>query len=551
MKLPDTKHIIKLLIVISLLFYILFIFDARQKELDLGGLGLISSLPITYFFAAILVTISFLVTLHYDGKNKIFLYFELLLYICILYLPPILLEGTPRFNSVFMIGGEIDYIIRNSFLNPLLIRYHNWPGADIFGSIVIYFTGAKITSIFLYTPLITQIIYLPILLAIFNEILDTDKKIFMSLWLFYTMNWLNQDYFAPQNMAFLFYLLILFILIKYVLQSDKKQFGQRVCVVLLIISLVVSHILTTFTLMLNIIVIYIFSKYKQKINMNIFPLLLTVFIAWQFYGARFILPKLISKIKDALYIELTVHSTSNLITRGSLEHNLVTNIRMDYAILFVVIAFTGFFYSYIIRKHKTDISKTMLLFGLSTIPLLSIGGYGGEIIIRILLFSLIPLIFFGVQNMDNKHLSLFLMVFLVISPVFHIIGHYGNETVDYTAPGDIKGTEFLISHASPRSDIISLKDRISEFKNYEDFFHYFEYNDVNRKIKKYRGETLQRYLMITRRSYEYHNFLAKDTRFEDLLVNISKPGNYIKIYSNNNFNLFKYNNQTSDFEYIG
>jgi len=493
------------LTLISLLLFSYSMFKSIQNELHFGNLGLFSFLPLTYFFSIVTLTISFLISLYLHPKTKFLLMLQCFGLISFLFLMPLIVEGTVRFNSSFVIGGEIDYLLRNSFLNSEIVRYNNWPGADIFGASFVLITNININKLLLFTPYVSQIICFLIIFSFFNIIFNGGRKLWLSCWIFFIGNWLNQDYYSPQNMAFLLYLVFLLLMFKLIIKNINHV-SNKLSIFIVFLSIVTTHALTPFIAILHMLSVQIIEK-THKINKNNFLLLLffmfIIYSAWQILGAHSMFSKVLTELQYS-DLKFTSGAAINRISTGSASHLFIALFRTYFGLSFYLLAFIGIISS--IKQVKDAIPSIMILFVITTSGLLVAGGYGGEIVIRILLFGLIPLSYFISQNLEKKHTTLILIIFLIVSPFLHIIGHYGSETIDYTAPDDLKGANFFFTHTTLNdssircySDSLSSSAYIEKFKSYDSLSYPLEHN----------SQTQNNYIWLTRRSDEAATFIGR------------------------------------------
>ena len=60
-----------------------------------------------------------------------------------------------------------------------------------------------------WSPLVFNLLYLPPLLVIFRWATDDARVWWLGLWVFFSANWVGQDYFSPQAVAFALWLAML------------------------------------------------------------------------------------------------------------------------------------------------------------------------------------------------------------------------------------------------------------------------------------------------------------------------------------------------------
>jgi hypothetical protein len=424
---------------------------------------------------------------------------------------PAIIEGTPRFNSCYAVGGEIEYIVRNNAINPFLIRYHNWPTSHILGTILVLFLGIDVFDLLIITPFASQIIYLISIYCIFNLLLDSKNK-WLACFLFFIMNWVNQDYFSPQNYAYYLYLIYMYLIIKYVsnlnsTRDAKNSIQYKVMMIILFLSLAMAHVLTTFLVITSLILLLMMSIFfKEEKTTSFFrtlPLLaLIIFTSWLLYGADLMFTRIVNLLIDSYGLENTRQATLNLATKGSISHNLIVNIRIITTLLFILSGAYNFTYLHIIKKDFSAKNYVTFVMTLTGFAALFAGRYGGEIVIRILFFMLVPMIYYALQNIKRTKISkILLFLLLILSPLLHMTCHFGNETIDYISPNELSGMEFFFKHALKNSTIISPQNNLCDVKYYEYFKHYY--------IPEMKYANPPCYVWITRRGEQKYVYMEE------------------------------------------
>jgi hypothetical protein len=452
-------------------------------------------------------------------------------------------------------GGEVDYIVRNGYLAPDLLRYCNWPAIDILGAFIVNLTGLDIISLLSYTPLASQIIYMLVAFCIFNRIFANKKKVWVSTWIFIMANWLNQDYFSAQNGAFIIYITILFCLLLLLITQHKNKSFLKLTISVLMCSLVTYHILTPFVLLLNLFALYIISKFiKVALNSNssilafiskfveltpnfnsLIIVLIVLYVSWQVYGADYMMPTIIRNLQNSLQSQDVATSSASLMSAGSIDHIKVAYFRLFCAVLLYLMSAFGAFHLFIVKGKESSVSVMLLILMISCLGMFASGGYGGEILIRVLLFSLLPISYFISQNIDSKYLIVFLIIFLIAFPVFHITSRYGNEQVDYTSPADIDGSNFFFKYVPQHSGILSPGNELFGSKLIE-MYTRFPYKGNN--SFSYSELTSNLYFCISNKEEQYERFFMSDLDKQNYEGFKSSLDRYNKIYTSRPFCLY-------------
>jgi len=188
-----------------------------------------------------------------------------------------------------------------------------------------------------------------------------------------------------------------------------------------------------------------------------------------------------------------------------------------------------------VKGKRSPVSIMLLILMISSLGMFASGGYGGEIMIRVLLFNLISISYFISQNIESKYLIVFLIIFFLVFPIFHVMSRYGNEEIDYTSPVDIDGTNFFFNHVPQNSAILSPGNEIFRSKLIEKYnsFPYkgndsFDYSGLNSNL----------YFCISNNDEQYENFLMSDLERKDYKIFKFGLNKYNKIYSSRPFSLY-------------
>ena len=85
----------------------------------------------------------------------------------------------------------------------------SWPGTFSLGAVLAGFTGVNTVDFLRWAPLVFELLYLPPLLVIARCSGVGVRAGWLGVALFYATNWIDQDYFSPQALNYLLYLVVL------------------------------------------------------------------------------------------------------------------------------------------------------------------------------------------------------------------------------------------------------------------------------------------------------------------------------------------------------
>lgn len=534
---------------------ILSIINLNSTPWTLGSFGLVSILPFAFFVGLTLFCICYLLLLFYSRSIPVLLVSTVMVVI-ILFGTPAFIEGAPRFGYVYRMGGVLDYVLRTGHTNSnwnsvgLLSMYQNWPALFDLGATIGQIAKINIVNILLYTPVISQLLYIIPLYLIFSTLFKDIKKTFIACFIFFLMNWVNQDYFSSQNIG-LFFCLLLFGILLTSMRYEDRTIERKFMIILVFTSLVTSHALSSIVAYLSIIIFIITitimnKKYNTADYVNIVLVLaFTVIIAcWSFYGAQTTMlfegfSRLIQTNPVNIILHLEQAQQLGSSTTPDLATILIMYLKMmgAFALFFIgILGFLVYFSSIGLNARRMShesifcISILFVNAALYVTPL-----YSSEAIIRVFLFSIISMTFFALQLLDTKRLWALLLIFIVLSVPAYLLLHYGKEEVDYYAPSSINGMDFVSYRVPIDANLMGL-NTIDSLKNYEQFNHIEisftkDENDMY-DFEHYYAASTQVFIVMSDAIKNYGERSLSDA-YEAELSNVSE-----KIYSNGDFKIY-------------
>ena len=183
---------------------------------DIGTLGLIEALPLGYFACLTVLSLTFLweLLLRPARERAVVLAAQVAGLVVLLHGAPALLEREPRFPTAWLHVGFVSQILDHHVAPGDVDARFNWPG--FFGAAAAV-TGAggldNALPFLRWAPVVMVLLYLLPLYVIGDHLTGSSIVTWLGLWLFVLVNWVGQDYFAPQSLAFLLYLTAIAILV--------------------------------------------------------------------------------------------------------------------------------------------------------------------------------------------------------------------------------------------------------------------------------------------------------------------------------------------------
>jgi len=495
MKMPKPMEAASVLLPLCALF--LWAISLQYVNIrDTTDLGLVSVLPASIIIALVILTISFCLTLQQPELRVPIILLHLFLLIFMLYGITTLVEEAPRFAVVYRHAGYTEYIMRTGSVDPGLDAYFNWPGFFVLSAFVTQIIGYHdILPLAAWAPVFFNLIYLGPLYMIYTSATTDKRLVWLGPWFFYLANWIGQDYFSPQGFNFFLYLVIIATLLKWFKVTNGAQqripgrlwqrLGrflplmqklymwltapdtlctpgqprQRIALLIglvIIFALVVfSHPLTPFFVLASVTTLVIFRRCTPRW----LPILMAIMTgAWIIFMAQAYLAGHLNDVSGDLG-QVNNIITANVAARvvGSPEHIFIGAIRVVMTVAIWGLAFIGAVFR--LRRGYRDASYILL--AIAPFSLIVANSYGGEMLLRIYLFSLPLVVFFAAalfyitsaSGRSRKMTVAVTGVSLILLGGF-LFTRYGNERMDYMTYAEVDSAHYLYSIAPPNSLLI-------------------------------------------------------------------------------------------------
>ena len=459
------------------------------RELD--DLGLIPVLPLTFYAALALLTVSFVASLCRPQLSKLVLFLHLVAFIIFIHATPVLVYETLRYSWAWKHVGIVDYILRYGTVDRTIFSmdaYHNWPG--FFAAAALLTRAAGVDSALSFAawgPVFFNLLNLGALLFLFRALVSSERFVWLALWLYFITSWVGQDYFAPQAFAVFLHLVILAVTAQWFARNDgrtllrtqaeleiidafgadpvparslsapKAVIGAALLILVgLFVTLAASHQLTPFVTILSLAVLSIFTRQRAVA----LPLLLTVItLSWVVYGAAPFFGDVFRELFESLG-KLSDNIDGNLIGLLGVSSGQRFVILVGRALTLIVwlLAFIG------VVKHvlhaRRQASWSLILLAGTPFLMLGANSYGGEVLFRVYLFALpfmvlwlAYLLDFGIRpKVSWTQFAATLLLSAVLLSGF-IVTYYGKEEQFYFSPTEIAAAQVMYE-AAPQGSLI-------------------------------------------------------------------------------------------------
>ncbi|MFG2817584.1 lipopolysaccharide biosynthesis protein [Streptomyces sp. NPDC048410] len=461
------------LLIAALVLYWVPALRLTDATLDgMGGLGLVSVLPLpTLVGAALLVTV-FAALLWLRREHRALLLLTLVATVVSLHALPAVIESAPRFPTAWQHLGFLDYIDRTGSTVPDLDARWSWPG---FFAVLAFAAKAcgvsDLTEVIRWWPTAIQLAYLTPMFLLTRSLRASWRARWTGVWLFALSGWVGQDYFSPQGFTYLLYLVFVAVLLVWfraphmiwsrfrpgeaeVEPTDRRQ---RVVLLLVLIALflacVPAHQLTPFVMLGVLAALVLLGRCELRGLPMLFAVVVAVwvgFMAEPYWSGHF----------DELFGGLggvggnVSTSVSGRIQGGSSTHKLVLYTRVLLAGSVLALACWGWW------RRRGHGYRERSLPVLAFVPFLGFGmqSYGGEMALRVFMFALPGAALLGAlalfprtgakeQRRGRASLAALLAGLLLIGGF--LVARWGNEPFERTRPGEVAAMDWVYAHDRP------------------------------------------------------------------------------------------------------
>jgi hypothetical protein len=541
-------------------------------------LGLVSVLPPASYFAFLLLAVAWAVTLAQPRFPTWLAAGLIVVLVLMLYGMAPAAEGVARFSPTWRHLGIVDFITRNGAVQPSLDAYHNWPGMFAVASFLGTVTGiGDLTTVALWAPVWFNLLFLPPLLLVLSSLTDDRRHVWLGIWLFYLADWIGQDYFSPQALGVLLFLVVISLTVRWLAAADRRDgaplsrrgpvgrfrwlvdrllargpfraadltAGRRaslVAVAIVIYGFVVTaHQLTPFFVVACFAALVIL----RRVPWTGLPILMMVMIAsWvSFMAVAFLIGHFqnVAGYVGALSESLTANLTGRL--QGSDIHRTVVYLRLATTALVWLMATLGVLRR--LRRGQWDVTAVALF--VAPFPLLGVQAYGGEMLLRIYLFALPFAAFLAAAlivptetERPSIRAAAAVTVVSVVLVAGFLVGRYGNERMEYFTPNEVAAVADLYQVAPPGSLLVAATPNLP-WKNtrYEEYHYrpigddtlYGQVDEMIATMQLYPGRS---FLILSRSQEAYAEMIlgAPPGDWTTFEKNVLGTGRFTVIYQN-------------------
>ncbi|MFD0212552.1 glycosyltransferase [Streptomyces hirsutus] len=318
------------------------------------------------------------------------------------------LYPTPLYAWAWKHDGVIDHLLTAGGLQTAdrigdMAVYDQWPGFFAAQAALVRLLGVDSAAMYMaWWPLASSLLLLFPLLLIYRTFTEDRRLIWTGVWLFFVANWVGQDYFSPQSVAFALHLGVLAVVLRRYGRSGtgggSGRRGQAVWTVVLtvlVMAMVISHQLTPAMLVVSLLALVLLRRHRDWV-----PVATTVviFLAWCATAA---LPFLSAAMPDMIRavgdiggnVERGYGATPT--GAGALATSWAARLLSGSVLL---LAAAGVWRQPVLRYR----AMPLLVITAAPLPMLVASSYGSEMIFRVLMFMLPGVAFFAAAALLPK-----------------------------------------------------------------------------------------------------------------------------------------------------
>ncbi|TWF85886.1 hypothetical protein FHX78_112844 [Streptomyces capillispiralis] len=309
------------------------------------------------------------------------------------------LYPTPLYAWAWKHDGVVDHLLTAGGLQTAdqigdMAVYDQWPGFFAAQAALVRLLGVESTAMYMaWWPLVSSLMLLLPLLLIYRTFTEDRRLIWTAVWLFYVANWVGQDYFSPQSVAFALHLGVLAVVLRRYGRSGgaRGRRGQAVWTAVLsalVVAMVISHQLTPAMLAVSLLALCLVRRSRDWV-----PPVTTavIFLAWcgtaalPFLSAA--MPDMIRSVGDVGGNVATGYGATPTGT-GAVATSWAARLLSGTVLLLAV---AGVWRQRVLRHRATP----LLVIAAAPLPMFVASSYGSEMIFRVLMFMLPGAAFFA------------------------------------------------------------------------------------------------------------------------------------------------------------
>ncbi len=479
----------------------------------LGDFGLVGALHPAFWAGLALLTAGFWLTLRGPYRHPAWAPAYVVGLLVMERATQAVVYPTPLYAWAWKHDAVVDHLLTAGRLQSAdvvgdMAVYDQWPGFFAAQAALVKLLGVDSAAQFMaWWPLVSSLMLLLPLLLMYRTFTEDRRLVWSAVWIFSVANWVGQDYFSPQSVAFALHLGILAVVLRRyaggtsaATRTSGKDGGPRqavwtVLLTLLVVAVVISHQLTPGMLVVSLAVLFFARHYRDKV-----PLITTavIFLAWCLTAAlpflSAALPDMLRSIGDIGGNVATGYGATPTGT-GAVTTSWVARLLSASVLL---LAAVGALRQPVLRHRALP----LLLLALAPLPMFAASSYGSEMIFRVLMFMLPGAAFFaaaallprartltaveaqGTRPEPRRFVWLPLLALLAGTLAF-VPSYSGKDRISYFPPAEVDLVRQVIDKA-PDGSLVVAADRNYPlaFADYWRVDHYWFLDDAREHVDR-------------------------------------------------------------------
>ena len=564
---------------------------AMMQPEGVDDFGIFAILPWTYWMAVAFLSSGFAVSLVRSSGFGGARIAALIVLILQLHATPPIVYGTLRYSWSWKHIGIIDFIQRHGAVDrsiAFLGAYHNWPGFFwLFArlSIWLHYGPIEIANAARFFSVVSNIAYVFLLRTIYRRFSTDDRLVNAAIWVFVCANWVGQDYFSPQAVAYGFYLLILLLCLGPLMPADETalsalgrrigrlrqrignvlpmkpapspllRVGAVIAVSLAMLFVAASHQLTPLILVFSLCSLAVVTPLGFAL-----PVLAgLILVYWVLYPASpftaVYLPGEVAQLGQTVS-----DLTETLVDTSAVDPGVAVVVWAGRALTggVVLLAWLG-----LVRRLRLG-ARDGVICALLVAPILTLGAtsYGGEAVFRIFFFAL-PFIAFlcaGLLFPSGEHCAgrLTAVTFGLLSCLLilgFLLSNNGKDRQYRFTQDEVAAALWLYGRAGPQTLLVEgARSYPSQFMNYENFIYLplsNESGEERAEILADPARILERwfsdpewqdgYIILTRSQQAYVEAMGVMPKgaLDQLAIDLMASPDFLLVYANRDARIFR------------
>lgn len=564
---------------------------AMMQPEGVDDFGIFAILPWTYWMAVAFLSSGFAVSLVRSSGFGGARIAALIVLILLLHATPPIVYGTLRYSWSWKHIGIIDFIQRHGGVDrsiAFLGAYHNWPGFFwLFArlSTWLHYGPIEIANAARFFSVVSNIAYVFLLRTIYRRFSTDDRLVNAAIWIFVCANWVGQDYFSPQAVAYGFYLLILLLCLGPLMPADETalsalgrrigrlrqrignvlpmkpapspllRVGAVIAVSLAMLFVAASHQLTPLILVFSLCSLAVVTPLGFAL-----PVLAgLILVYWVLYPASpftaVYLPGEVAQLGQTVS-----DLTETLVDTSAVDPGVAVVVWAGRALTggVVLLAWLG-----LVRRLRLG-ARDGVICALLVAPILTLGAtsYGGEAVFRIFFFAL-PFIAFlcaGLLFPSGEHCAgrLTAVTFGLLSCLLilgFLLSNNGKDRQYRFTQDEVAAALWLYGRAGPQTLLVEgARSYPSQFMNYENFIYLplsNESGEERAEILADPARILERwfsdpewqdgYIILTRSQQAYVEAMGVMPKgaLDQLAIDLMASPDFLLVYANRDARIFR------------